>query len=94
MVKYDVFRYVLNPSEIIGTSPRTLDYSLYRYIITSEALEPGACSDGIQTANDELMYRIEIHYTLVLIIFLFINTFKKIDEKLATKTSGISIRRS
>lgn len=36
-----------NPSEIIGTSPRNLDYSLYREIITSRAWNQGLVPNGI-----------------------------------------------
>ena len=50
-----------NPSEIIGTSPRTLDYSLYRYIITSEAWNQGLVPMGYRQLNDELMYQIGIN---------------------------------
>ncbi len=49
-----------NPSEIIGTSPRTLDYSLYRYIITSKAWNQGLVPMGYRKLDDELMYKIGV----------------------------------
>ena len=49
-----------NPSEIIGTSPRTLDYSLYRYIITSKAWNQGLVPMGYRKLDAELMYKIGV----------------------------------
>ena len=74
-----------NPSEIIGTSPRTLDYSLYRYIITSEAWNQGLVPMGYRQLNDELMYQIGIKPYISLDYSFYSLTPSKIDEKLATK---------
>lgn len=51
-----------NPSEIIGTSPRTLDYSLYRFIITSKAWNEGLVPMGYRRLDDELMYKIGVSH--------------------------------
>lgn len=47
-----------NPAEIIGTNPHTLDYSLYRKIITSRAWNEGLVPMGYREVPQELMYRI------------------------------------
>lgn len=47
-----------NPSEIIGTTPRTLDYSLYRTIITSRAWNEGIVPMGYRELKDDLMFQI------------------------------------
>lgn len=47
-----------NPSEIIGTTPRPLDYSLYKNIITSRAWNQGLVSMGYRELKDDLMFQI------------------------------------
>lgn len=47
-----------NPSEIIGTNPKTLDYSLYREIITHKAWNQGISKLGYRTLDRDLMYQI------------------------------------
>ncbi|RXM78521.1 hypothetical protein DP144_03150 [Clostridium tetani] len=47
-----------NPSEIIGSNPRSLDYSLYREIITKQAWNEGLIPMGYKEINEELMYKI------------------------------------
>jgi len=47
-----------NPSEIIGSNPRNLDYSLYREIITKGAWNAGLVPMGYKAVNRELMYKI------------------------------------
>lgn len=47
-----------NPSEIVGSNPRNLDYSLYREIITKRAWNEGLVSMGYKAVNKELMYKI------------------------------------
>ena len=47
-----------NPSEIIGANPRTLDYSLYRRIITSGAWNRGLLPLGYRPVEGDLMYRL------------------------------------
>ncbi len=47
-----------NPSEIIGANPRTLDYSLYRRIITSGAWNSGLLPLGYRKIEGDLMYRL------------------------------------
>jgi len=46
-----------NPSEMIGTHPHELDYSLYREIITKRAWNEGLVSMGYRRVSRELMVR-------------------------------------
>lgn len=46
-----------NPSEMIGTHPHELDYSLYREIITKRAWNEGLTPLGYRSVKDELMTR-------------------------------------
>lgn len=47
-----------NPSEIIGSNPRALDYSLYREIITRHAWNEGIRKLGYRSLNEDLMYQV------------------------------------
>lgn len=47
-----------NPSEIIGSNPPSLDYSLYRRIITHRAWNEGIRQLGYCVLDEDLMYRI------------------------------------
>lgn len=47
-----------NPSEIIGSNPRNLDYSLYREIITKRAWNEGLVPMGYRVINKDLMYKV------------------------------------
>ena len=47
-----------NPSEIIGTNPRELEYSLYEEIITKKAWNKGIAEIGYRTLDEKLMYRL------------------------------------
>ena len=47
-----------NPSEIIGSNPRALDYSLYREIITHHAWNEGIRELGYRSLNEDLMYQV------------------------------------
>lgn len=47
-----------NPAEIIGVSPRTLDYSLYREIITKDIWSSSLVPMGYKYVREELMYQI------------------------------------
>ena len=47
-----------NPSEIIGSNPRNLDYSIYREIITRRAWNEGLIPMGYKEVNKDLMYKI------------------------------------
>lgn len=47
-----------NPAEMIGDNPRTLDYSLYREIITKKAWNEGLVPMGYRNVPGELMYKI------------------------------------
>ncbi len=46
-----------NPSEIVGTHPHELDYSLYREIITKRAWNEGLVPMGYRQVDRELMFR-------------------------------------
>lgn len=47
-----------NPSEIIGSNPRPLDYSLYRRIITHRAWNEGLRPLGYCSLDEDLMYQV------------------------------------
>lgn len=47
-----------NPSEIIGTNPRSLDYALYSEILTSREWNLGIRTLGFRPLDEELMVRI------------------------------------
>ncbi len=47
-----------NPSEIIGSNPRPLDYSLYRRIITHRAWNQGLQPLGYCALEEDLMYQV------------------------------------
>lgn len=47
-----------NPSEIIGANPKTLDYSLYREIITKRAWNSGIAKLGYRELDRDLMYQV------------------------------------
>lgn len=47
-----------NPSEIIGTNPRSLEYSLYEHIITKNAWNKGIAQIGYREIQEKLMYRL------------------------------------
>nr|WP_321500618.1 PEP/pyruvate-binding domain-containing protein [uncultured Dethiosulfovibrio sp.] len=47
-----------NPSEIVGSNPRNLDYSLYREIITKRAWNEGLVPMGYKKVAKDLMYKI------------------------------------
>ena len=47
-----------NPSEIIGSNPRPLDYSLYRAIITHRAWNQGIARIGFRKLEEDLMHRV------------------------------------
>ena len=74
-----------NPSEIIGTSPRTLDYSLYRYIITSQAWNQGLVPMGYRKLEDELMYQIGVKPYISLEYSFYSLIPADLSEKLAAK---------
>ena len=74
-----------NPSEIIGTSPRTLDYSLYRFIITSKAWNEGLVPMGYKRLDDELMYKIGVKPYISLEYSFYSLIPAKISEELADR---------
>lgn len=74
-----------NPSEIIGTSPRTLDYSLYRTIITSRAWNQGLVPMGYRKLDEELMYKIGVKPYISIQYSFYSLIPADISEKLALK---------
>lgn len=74
-----------NPSEIIGTSPRALDYSLYRNIITSRAWNQGLVPMGYRKLDDDLMYRIGIKPYISIPYSFYSLIPARIEESLALK---------
>lgn len=74
-----------NPSEIIGTSPRTLDYSLYQYIITSMAWNQGLVPMGYRKLEDDLMYRLGVKPYISLEYSFYSLIPAELDEELAGK---------
>ena len=75
----------LNPSEIIGTSPRNLDYSLYREIITSRAWNQGLVPMGYKKLEKELMYKIGVKPYISIQYSFYSLIPAEISEKLALK---------
>lgn len=47
-----------NPSEMIGSNPKALDYSLYREIVTHRAWNRGITKIGYRRLEEDLMYQI------------------------------------
>ena len=46
-----------NPAEIIGDNPNLLDYSLYNYLIMTDAWHKGRKTLGYQKLNNSLMVK-------------------------------------
>lgn len=74
-----------NPAEIIGTSPRMLDYSLYQYIITSKAWNQGLVPMGYRKLDDALMYKIGIKPYISLEYSFYSLIPSDLSEELAKK---------
>lgn len=98
--EYDSYRSILdgshmsfsdmafwNPSEIIGSNPRTLDYSLYREIITHRAWNQGLVPMGYRELNDDLMFRIGNKPYISLEYSFYTLIPEGINEELAIKLS-------
>ena len=75
-----------NPSEIIGTSPRNLDYSLYREIITSRAWNQGLVPMGYKKLEKELMYKIGVKPYISIQYSFYSLIPAEISEKISFKT--------
>jgi hypothetical protein len=74
-----------NPSEIIGSNPRNLDYSLYKEIITNRAWNEGLVPMGYQKVNKDLMYKIG-NKPYISLEYSFMSLIpSNIDKKLAIK---------
>ncbi len=74
-----------NPSEIIGSNPRNLEYSLYRDIITKEAWNSGIAAIGYRKINEELMYQLGNKPYICLEYSFYSLIPQSLDEKLAKK---------
>lgn len=74
-----------NPSEIIGSNPRNLDYSLYREIITKQAWNEGLVPMGYKAVNKDLMYKIG-NKPYISIEYSFMSLIpSKLDDPLSVK---------
>lgn len=74
-----------NPSEIIGTNPRELEYSLYEEIITSKAWNKGIAEIGYREVDEKLMYRLGNKPYISLEYSFYSLIPQAVDEKLALK---------
>ncbi len=74
-----------NPSEIIGSNPRPLDYSLYRTIITHRAWNEGIAAIGFRNLNQELMHQIGNKPYICLEYSFYSLVPRQVDEGLAQK---------
>ncbi|MBO4356280.1 MAG: gamma-glutamyl-gamma-aminobutyrate hydrolase family protein [Clostridia bacterium] len=74
-----------NPSEIIGSNPRTLDYELYREILTSHQWNDGIRKLGFRATDEELMYRVGNKPYISLEASFYALTPQAISEELAVK---------
>lgn len=74
-----------NPSEIISSNPRRLEYSLYEDIITSRAWNEGIADIGYRKLNEKLMYRIGNKPYICLEYSFYSLIPQSLDETLARK---------
>lgn len=74
-----------NPSEIIGSNPRPLDYSLYRAIITHRAWNLGISRIGYRRLEQDLMHRIGNKPYICLEYAFYSLIPQALDEELALK---------
>lgn len=74
-----------NPSEIIGTNPRELEYSLYREIITKSAWNDGIADIGYRRLDEELMYRLGNKPYICLEYSFYSLIPQSVDEELARR---------
>ena len=77
-----------NPSEIIGSNPRTLDYELYREILTSHQWNYGIRALGYRATDKELMYRVGNKPYISLENSFYALIPQKVPEDLAVKLVG------
>ena len=77
-----------NPSEIIGSNPRTLDYELYREILTSHQWNYGIRTLGFRATDKELMYRVGNKPYISLENSFYALIPQKVPEDLAVKLVG------
>lgn len=74
-----------NPSEIIGTNPRPLDYSLYRAIITRRAWNQGIAAIGFRKLDQDLMHQIGNKPYICLEYSFYSLIPQEVDEALALR---------
>lgn len=74
-----------NPSEMIGTNPKGLDYSLYREIITHRAWNRGITGIGYRRLEEDLMYQVGNKPYINLNYSFYSLIPASIDEKLALR---------
>lgn len=74
-----------NPSEMIGSNPRNLDYSLYREIITGRAWNEGIVDLGYRKLDEDLMYKVGNKPYINLSYSFYALTPARIPEELARR---------
>lgn len=74
-----------NPSEIIGSNPKPLDYSLYCEIITGRAWNEGIVQLGYRKVDDDLMYQVGNKPYINLSYSFYALTPASIPEELALR---------
>lgn len=74
-----------NPSEIIGSNPKPLDYSLYHEIITGHAWNQGIVALGYRKIDEDLMYQVGNKPYINLSYSFYALTPSNIPEELALK---------
>ena len=74
-----------NPSEIIGSNPRPLDYSLYRAIITHRAWNQGIARIGFRKLEEDLMHRVGNKPYICLEYAFYSLIPQAVDEELALR---------
>ena len=73
------------PSEIIGSNPRPLDYSLYRAIITHRAWNQGIARIGFRKLEEDLMHRVGNKPYICLEYAFYSLIPQAVDEELALR---------
>ncbi len=82
-----------NPSEIIGSNPRSLEYSLYEEIITSFPWNKGIADIGYRRLNEKLMYRLGNKPYISLEYSFYSLIPQSVDEDMAARLVDYYCRR-
>lgn len=74
-----------NPSEIIGSNPRSLEYSLYEEILLKHAWNQGIAEIGYRRLPNKLMFKLG-NKPYISVEYSFYSLLpQSLDEKLALK---------